>query len=62
MLQRNLLYTALTRAQKLVVIVGQKAALRLAVQNRMVKDRHTALLDRLLLKLNIDDDRLGVPF
>ena len=33
MLQRNLLYTGVTRGKKLVVIVGQKKAVALAVRN-----------------------------
>ncbi len=43
MLQRNLLYTAVTRAQKLVVLVGTKKAIALAVRNDKVAQRHTAL-------------------
>ncbi len=62
MLRRNLLYTALTRAGQLVVIVGQKAALRMAVNNHLVRDRHTALLERLTLKLSRDEVPEGVPF
>ena len=33
MLQRNLLYTGLTRGKRLVVIVGQKKAVAIAVRN-----------------------------
>jgi exodeoxyribonuclease V alpha subunit len=33
MLQRNLLYTGVTRGKKLVVLVGQKKALAIAVRN-----------------------------
>jgi exodeoxyribonuclease V alpha subunit len=33
MLQRNLLYTGVTRGKKLVVLVGQKKAVAIAVQN-----------------------------
>jgi len=47
MLQRNLLYTALTRAQKLVVLVGELRAVAVAVRNRKVRDRFTLLADRL---------------
>jgi exodeoxyribonuclease V alpha subunit len=43
MLQRNLLYTAVTRAQKLVILVGTRRAIRLAVKNDRVAKRHTAL-------------------
>lgn len=43
MLQRNLLYTAVTRAKKLFVIVGSKEALTCAVQNNHVTLRNTML-------------------
>ena len=61
MLRRNLLYTALTRAGQLVVIVGQQAALRMAVNNHLVRDRHTALLERLSLQLSRNDFAQDVP-
>lgn len=47
MLQRNLLYTALTRAKKVFIIVGQKKAVYLAVKNDKVKNRNTRLAERL---------------
>lgn len=47
MLQRNLLYTAITRAKRLVVLVGEERALRTAVGNRRVRARHTRLAERL---------------
>ena len=47
MLQRNLLYTAITRGKKLVVIVGTKKALRIAVANDRTKKRYTRLAERL---------------
>jgi exodeoxyribonuclease V alpha subunit len=43
MLGRTLLYTAVTRARRLVVIVGQQKALRLAVHDWRREPRHTAL-------------------
>jgi exodeoxyribonuclease V alpha subunit len=43
MLQRNLLYTAVTRAQKLCILVGSKKAIGIAVQNNKVANRYTAL-------------------
>ena len=43
MLGRTLLYTALTRARQLVVIVGQRRALALAVRDWRRAARHTAL-------------------
>lgn len=47
MLQRNLLYTAITRAKKLVVLVGSRRALAQAVRNVSSGRRHTALAHRL---------------
>ncbi len=47
MLQRNLLYTAVTRAKELVVLVGQRRAVAIAVRNNKIGDRHTALDARL---------------
>ena len=47
MLQRNLLYTAVTRAKKLVVIVGSRRALAMAVKNNKVAKRYSALDVRL---------------
>ncbi len=43
MLQRNLLYTAVTRARKLVVLLGTRRALNIAVRNNQVAARYTAL-------------------
>jgi exodeoxyribonuclease V alpha subunit len=48
MLQRNLLYTAITRARQLVVLVGTWQAIAIAVQNARVRERHSGLLERLL--------------
>lgn len=50
MLQRNLLYTAITRGRRLVVIVGEPRAVRTAVQNASVRSRWTRL--RHLLELS----------
>jgi exodeoxyribonuclease V alpha subunit len=47
MLQRNLLYTAITRGRRLVVIVGSKKALAIAVNNDRVRQRYTRLAERL---------------
>ncbi len=47
MLQRNLLYTAVTRGRRLVVLVGQARALRRAVENDQGLHRFTALARRL---------------
>lgn len=47
MLQRNLLYTAVTRAQKLVVLVGSPRAIGIAVKADRVKERFSGLTERL---------------
>ncbi|MFC4909997.1 ATP-dependent RecD-like DNA helicase [Actinomadura gamaensis] len=47
MLQRNLLYTAITRAKKLVVLTGSRRALAAAVRTTSAGRRHTALAHRL---------------
>ena len=46
MLQRSLLYTAVTRGKKLVVLVGSKRAVQLAVNNADAKKRYTWLAER----------------
>jgi len=46
MLQRSLLYTAVTRGKKLVVLVGSKRAVQLAVRNADAKKRYTWLAER----------------
>ena len=43
MLQRNLLYTAVTRGKRLVVIVGQKKAMAIAVKGKQTRRRWTKL-------------------
>ena len=47
LLQRNLLYTAITRGKRLVILVGEKRALDLAVQNSDSAHRHSGLKMRL---------------
>ena len=47
LLQRNLLYTAVTRAKRLVVLVGSRKALAVAVRTAGTGRRHTALTHRL---------------
>lgn len=48
MLQRNLLYTAVTRASQLVIIVGSPRALETAIRNNTAQRRHSRLDARLL--------------
>ena len=47
LLQRNLLYTAITRAKRMVVIVGTRKAMAMAVKNDRIAARWTALQQRL---------------
>jgi exodeoxyribonuclease V alpha subunit len=47
MLQRNLIYTGVTRGKKLVVLVGSRKALRLAVQRQNTARRYSSLSRRL---------------
>jgi exodeoxyribonuclease V alpha subunit len=44
LLQRNLIYTGITRGKKLVVVVGQKKALGIAVRNDRPQRRYSGLL------------------
>ncbi|MCX7920605.1 MAG: ATP-dependent RecD-like DNA helicase [Clostridia bacterium] len=47
MLQRNLLYTCVTRAKKIFVLVGSKKAIGIAVSNSKIQQRNTMLAKRL---------------
>jgi len=47
MLQRNLIYTGITRAKKILVIVGTKKALSYAVHHVTVTGRNTMLREKL---------------
>ncbi len=47
MLQRNLVYTALTRARRLAVLVGSRRALERAVKNDRIRQRNTHLAARI---------------
>jgi exodeoxyribonuclease V alpha subunit len=47
LLQRNLLYTAITRGRKLVCVVGAAKAVHLAIRNNLVQERRTTLKERL---------------
>jgi len=48
LLQRNLLYTALTRAREVAVLIGNKKAIGMAVNKNVVEKRYTSLRDFLL--------------
>ncbi|QSZ27960.1 ATP-dependent RecD-like DNA helicase [Aceticella autotrophica] len=47
LLTRNLLYTAVTRAKKLVVIVGQEKYLKYMIDNNLISERFSGLLQKL---------------
>ncbi len=47
LLQRNLIYTAITRAKKLAILIGNKKALAMGIKNKGLIKRYTNLLYRL---------------
>jgi exodeoxyribonuclease V alpha subunit len=47
LLQRNLIYTGITRAKKLVIMIGTKKALAIAIRNNKPQRRYTLLSERL---------------
>ena len=47
LLHRSILYTAVTRGKKLVVIVGSRKALAMAIRNFRVEKRNTGLMEKL---------------
>ena len=56
MLQRNLLYTAVTRGKKLVCVIGTDKALDIALKNNLQERRYTLLAER--LKGHMDGEQL----
>ncbi|WP_420828285.1 ATP-binding domain-containing protein [Desulfonema limicola] len=48
LLQRNLIYTGITRGRELVILVGTKKALAIGVQNDKTRKRYTYLKYRLM--------------
>lgn len=48
LLQRNLLYTGITRGKKLVILIGTKKALAIAINNNKPQKRYTMLKERLM--------------
>ena len=57
MLQRNLIYTGVTRAKKILVMVGTRKALAYAVGNVIVTKRNTMLKERLAETTGIVQDK-----
>lgn len=47
LLQRNLVYTGITRGKKLVILIGQQKALAMAVRNNRTEHRFSGLIERL---------------
>jgi exodeoxyribonuclease V alpha subunit len=62
MLQRNLLYTAVTRAKRIVVLVGSRRALAQAVRTQGAGRRYTALTERLQQGRARTDVTVSRPF
>jgi exodeoxyribonuclease V alpha subunit len=56
MLQRNLLYTGVTRGKRLVVLVGQKQAIAIAVRNVSGRRRWSKLGEQLAPKTPVSVD------
>ncbi len=52
LLQRNLVYTGITRGKKLVVLVGESKALHMAIQNNRTHKRYTRLCQRLRIGMD----------
>ncbi|MDQ7782145.1 MAG: ATP-dependent RecD-like DNA helicase [Desulfomonilaceae bacterium] len=46
LLRRNLLYTAMTRGKRLVIVIGSPRAIKMAVENRIVEPRYTGLAEK----------------
>lgn len=53
LMARNLLYTALTRAKRLVVLVGREEIIKVMVDNNFVFKRYTTLKERLITAVNM---------
>jgi ATP-dependent exoDNAse (exonuclease V) alpha subunit len=59
MLKRNLVYTGITRGKRLVVLVGQKRALAIALKGQQVERRWSKLQERLRELSNPHNPRSG---
>lgn len=53
LLTRNLLYTAMTRAKSLLIVIGSRNQLEFMINNNKIKKRNTGLKEK-LIKINID--------
>jgi len=57
MLYRSILYTAVTRGKSLVIVVGSRKALGMAIRNVRVENRNTGLKEKLIAALEARGDR-----
>ncbi|HOV60421.1 MAG TPA: ATP-dependent RecD-like DNA helicase [Candidatus Hydrogenedentes bacterium] len=62
MLQRNVLYTALTRAERMVIVVGSRKAVIRAVRSATAIQRNTLLADRLRGQMNVTGSGVAARF
>ena len=60
LLQRNLIYTGITRGKQMVVLVGTKKALAIAIKNNKPQKRYTLLKDRLIKVMNPEVGNLKI--
>jgi exodeoxyribonuclease V alpha subunit len=61
MLYRSILYTAVTRGKKLVIVVGSRKALAMAIRNVRVEKRNTGLKEKLAAARTVSSFELPVP-
>lgn len=57
MLQRNLIYTGVTRAKKVLVLIGEKRAVSYAIKNDRTTERNTKLARRLSISIDLRDEK-----
>jgi exodeoxyribonuclease V alpha subunit len=60
MLYRSILYTAVTRGKRLVIVVGSRKALAMAIRNVRVEERNTGLKEKLIRALGGHVESIGV--
>ena len=61
MLERNLIYTAMTRSKKLLILVGQKKALRIAIQKNTQQERTSFFIHHIEAAFQ-DKEKLKIVF
>jgi exodeoxyribonuclease V alpha subunit len=62
MLRRNLIYTAITRSKRSLVLCGEKDALQMGISNSDSSDRQTSLMLKLSGSVEIDELQKELPF